>query len=66
MQSLDSIEIYACGMSKDLVREKEEIEFSNIINFGDGIKEIIKEHNPNWPQINYHPYRILIIGGSGS
>ena len=25
-----------------------------------------KEHNPNWPQIFDHPYRILIIGGSGS
>ena len=26
----------------------------------------IKEHNPNWPQIPDHPYRILIIEGSGS
>ena len=23
-------------------------------------------HNPNWPNIPGHPYRILIIGGSGS
>ena len=23
-------------------------------------------HNPNWPYILYHSYRILIIGGSGS
>ena len=22
-------------------------------------------HNPNWPYISYHSYRILIIGGSG-
>ena len=22
-----------------------------------------KKHNPNWPQILDHPYRILIIGG---
>ena len=29
-------------------------------------KENIKEHNPNWLQIPDHPYRILIIGGSGS
>ena len=29
-------------------------------------KEDIKEHNPNWPEIHDHPYRILIVGGSGS
>ena len=29
-------------------------------------KEIIREHNPNWPEIPDHPYRILIIAGSGS
>ena len=23
-------------------------------------------HNTNWPYISDHPYRILIIGGSGS
>ena len=37
-----------------------------MINFNDFIKENIKEHNPNWPEIPDHPYRILIIGGSGS
>ena len=26
----------------------------------------MKEHNSNWPQILDHPYRILIVGGSGS
>ena len=25
-----------------------------------------KEHNSKWPYIPHHPYRILIIGGSGS
>ena len=29
-------------------------------------KKTIKERSPNWPQIPDHPYRILIIGGSGS
>ena len=29
-------------------------------------KEDIKEHNPNWPEIPDHPYRILIAGCSGS
>ena len=37
-----------------------------MINFDDVTKENIKEHNANWPQITDHPYRILIIGGSGS
>ena len=57
MQSIDSIETYAYGTSKDLVSEKEEIKCNNIIilhkkiiNFDDITKENIKEHNPNWPQ----------------
>ena len=37
-----------------------------MINFDDVTKENIKEDNPNWPQIPDHPYRIFIIGGSGS
>ena len=36
-----------------------------MINFDDFIKEHIKEHNPNWPEILDYPYRILILGGSG-
>ena len=26
----------------------------------------VNEHNPKWPEIPDHPYRILRIGGSGS
>ena len=37
-----------------------------MINCDDVINENIKDYNPNWPQILDHPYRILIIGGSGS
>ena len=37
-----------------------------MINFDDVTKENIKERNPNWLQILDHPYRILIIRGSGS
>ena len=37
-----------------------------MINFDDVVKENIKEHNSNCPQIPDHPYRILIIGDSGS
>ena len=32
-----------------------------MINFDDVIKEKLKEHNPNWPELPDHPYRILII-----
>ena len=37
-----------------------------MINFDDVTKENIKEHNPNLPQIPDHPYKILIVEGSGS
>ena len=37
-----------------------------MINFDDVTEENKKQHNPNWPLIPDHPYRILIIGGSGS
>ena len=33
-----------------------------MINFDDVTLENIKEHNPNWPQLPDHSYRILIIG----
>ena len=42
------------------------VNVQKIINFDDVVKENRKEHNPNWSQIPDHPYRILIIGGSGS
>ena len=29
-------------------------------------ESVEKYHNPNWPYIPDHPYRILTIGGSGS
>ena len=34
-----------------------------MINFDDVIKDNIKKHNLNWPEI---PYRILIVRGYGS
>ena len=51
MQSIDSMETYAYGMSKYLVSEKEEIKCNNIINdtkmitFDDVTNEDMKEHN---------------------
>ena len=37
-----------------------------MINFDDYANKNKTEHNRNWPYIPDHPYRILIIGGSGS
>ena len=37
-----------------------------MINFDDYTNENITEHNAKWPYIPDHPYRILIVGGSGS
>ena len=37
-----------------------------MINLDSITNENNKEHNKKWPYIPDHPYRILIIGGSGS
>ena len=67
MQSIDSTQTYAYGMSKDLISNKEKIKRKNIVkeykifNFDHITNEDIKEHNPKWPEIPDHPYRMLII-----
>ena len=54
--------MYAFGTRKGLVRKKKESKCNNIIkqckktNFDNATKEIIKEHNTNWPQIHDHLY----------
>ena len=37
-----------------------------MINFDDCVNENKTEYNKNWPYIPDKPYKILIIGGSGS
>ena len=37
-----------------------------MINFDNYVNENKTKHNKNWPYIPDHPYRILIMGGSGS
>ena len=37
-----------------------------MISFDNYVNENKIKHNKNWPYIRDHPYRILIIGGSGS
>ena len=58
------------GTSKDLVCKKQEYKFNDIIkqliNFDDVTRKKKEEYNPNWSSILEHPYKILIIGGSGS
>ena len=37
-----------------------------MINVDDFTKQNIKEHNPHQSKIPDHPYRIFVVGGSGS
>ena len=37
-----------------------------MINFDNYTNENKTEHNPKWPHIPDHPYKILTVGGSGS
>ena len=37
-----------------------------MINFDEYTNKNKRKHNLNWPYISDHPYRMLIIGGSGS
>ena len=37
-----------------------------MISFDDYTNENKAKHNPDWPYIPDYPYKILIIGGSGS
>ena len=37
-----------------------------MMKFDDVRGESTITHNLNWPYIPYHPYKVLIIGGSGS
>ena len=37
-----------------------------MINIDNCVNKNKTEHNENWPYIRDHPYRIIIIGGSGS
>ena len=58
-------------MVKDLLFEKLQLNSVTtinikMINFDNYVNETKTKYNNNWPYIRDHPYRILIIGGSGS
>ena len=51
----------------NIIQSNDSIEtYIERVKLDDFAKENIKEDNPNWPLIPDHPYRILIIGESGS
>ena len=56
MQSIDLIEKYAYGTSKDLVSKKETIKCNNVIK-----QNTMIENDANFPQHPDHTYTILII-----
>ena len=69
IRSIDSIEIYAYGMSKHLVYRKEKIKCNSIMkhNKNDYLWLSYKiKMIQNWLLIFYHPYRISTTGGSWS
>ena len=51
---------------ENIQKKKLVIVIKKYLKFDYTKKENIKEHNPNWPQIPDHLYRILIIGCCGS
>ena len=56
-----------CCSKRDLVFEGVAIFIHyQMINLDSITNENKKEHNEKWPYIPDHPYRILIVGGSGS
>ena len=67
LQTYDRITSYPYGTSAGKVC-KTDIQQSKykMINFDDYTNENKSEHNLKWSYIPDHPYRILIIGSSGS
>ena len=67
LQTFDRITSYPYGTSAGKVYKTEMLsKVIQMINFDDYTHENKTEHNSDWPYIPDHPYRILIIGGSGS
>ena len=73
LQTYDGITTYPHGTNVFKVCEGEMLNNKifilwniKMINFDNYVNENKTKHNKNWPYIPDHPYRILIIGGSGS
>ena len=72
LQTSDKITTYPYGTNAFKVCESEMLNGKRfilwnikMINFDNYVNENKTKHNKNWPYIPDHPYRILIIGGSG-
>ena len=65
-QTFDKITTHPYGINAFKVCESKMLSKIKMINFEDYAKENKTKHNLNWPYILDHPYKILIIGSSGS
>ena len=66
LQTFDKSTTYPYGTNVFKVCKSEMLSKISMINFDDYANEYKTEHNLKWPYILDHPYRILIIGSSGS
>ena len=65
LETFDKITTYPYGTNAFKVSESEMLSKIQMINFDDYANENKTEHILKWPYIPNHPYKILIIGGSG-
>ena len=68
LQTFDRVTTYPYGTANEMLKvfEAKEVLKIYMINFDDYVNENRTEHNSNWPHTQDKPYRILIIGNSGS
>ena len=65
LQTFGRITSYPYDTSVELVCKTKLLSLYKIINYDDLTNENKTKHNPKWPYIPDHPYRILIIRASG-
>ena len=65
-KDFDKITTYPSGTNMFGVYEIEVSSKMKMIRFDEYVNENKTQHNLKWPYIPDHPYRILMIGGSGS
>ena len=66
MQTFDRIISYPNGTNVEKVSKTELLEYKKMTNLHDYTNENKTANSLKWPYIPDHPYRILIIRGSGS